>query len=254
MPPPAAGGGRGVRADRLDLAVCPGITVVPPGSLRPSGGSDHYRVFTQYVPPGRTRAGAPWLRRQTKMPYPPGSRPATCRGPARCRGRARPARPGNSRAGSQRGDDGRMTGWPRTPAGTPRSATIWPPARPRCCPPTSTSAACPRWRWPSRPARDRSAASWPGGTSTTTHRRLPGHHHRRLPAGPPELAGRSRGARRLAARADRRTDRGRRHASAAAGRMDAQPGPDDHCLVPMPVARHRLAARRRALHGLAHRR
>jgi deoxyribodipyrimidine photolyase len=37
------------RVARLELAVYPGITVVPPGHLRPSGGGDHYRVFTPYL-------------------------------------------------------------------------------------------------------------------------------------------------------------------------------------------------------------
>jgi deoxyribodipyrimidine photo-lyase len=33
---------------RLDLVCTPGVTVVPPGDLRPSSGGDHYRVFTPY--------------------------------------------------------------------------------------------------------------------------------------------------------------------------------------------------------------
>ena len=33
---------------RMDFVEFPGITVVPSGSLRPSGGGDHYRVFTPY--------------------------------------------------------------------------------------------------------------------------------------------------------------------------------------------------------------
>jgi deoxyribodipyrimidine photolyase len=37
------------QAARLELTVCPGVTVVPPGELRPSGGGDHYRVFTPYL-------------------------------------------------------------------------------------------------------------------------------------------------------------------------------------------------------------
>ena len=37
------------RAARLGLTLCPGVTVVPPGELRPSGGGDHYRVFTPYL-------------------------------------------------------------------------------------------------------------------------------------------------------------------------------------------------------------
>jgi deoxyribodipyrimidine photolyase len=37
------------RHARLELALCPGVTVVPPAELRPSGGGDHYRVFTPYL-------------------------------------------------------------------------------------------------------------------------------------------------------------------------------------------------------------
>lgn len=36
------------RAKRLELTLVEGSTVVPPGALRPSGGGDHYRVFTPY--------------------------------------------------------------------------------------------------------------------------------------------------------------------------------------------------------------
>jgi len=34
--------------ERIELRVFPGITVVPAGALTPSGGGDHYRVFTPY--------------------------------------------------------------------------------------------------------------------------------------------------------------------------------------------------------------
>jgi deoxyribodipyrimidine photo-lyase len=37
------------RQARLELVLSPGVTVVPPGELRPSGGGDHYRVFTPYL-------------------------------------------------------------------------------------------------------------------------------------------------------------------------------------------------------------
>jgi len=37
------------QAARLGLTLCPGVTVVPPGELCPSGGGDHYRVFTPYL-------------------------------------------------------------------------------------------------------------------------------------------------------------------------------------------------------------
>lgn len=34
---------------RLEFTLCPGVTVVPPAELLPSGGGDHYRVFTPYL-------------------------------------------------------------------------------------------------------------------------------------------------------------------------------------------------------------
>ncbi|GIH90006.1 cryptochrome/photolyase family protein [Planobispora siamensis] len=34
---------------RLGFRTFPGLTIVPPGALRPSGGGDHYRVFTPYL-------------------------------------------------------------------------------------------------------------------------------------------------------------------------------------------------------------
>jgi deoxyribodipyrimidine photolyase len=37
------------RGARLELALCPGVTVFPSGDLRPSGGGDHYRVFTPFL-------------------------------------------------------------------------------------------------------------------------------------------------------------------------------------------------------------
>jgi deoxyribodipyrimidine photo-lyase len=37
----------GCAAHRMELAVTPGLTVLPPGAVRPAGG-DHYRVFTPY--------------------------------------------------------------------------------------------------------------------------------------------------------------------------------------------------------------
>jgi len=33
---------------RMELVVCDGVTVVPPGAVRPTSGGDHYRVFTPY--------------------------------------------------------------------------------------------------------------------------------------------------------------------------------------------------------------
>lgn len=39
---------RACAEERLSLKVFDSVTVVPPGALRPSGGGDHYRVFTPY--------------------------------------------------------------------------------------------------------------------------------------------------------------------------------------------------------------
>ncbi|MEU0564882.1 deoxyribodipyrimidine photo-lyase [Nonomuraea sp. NPDC005983] len=39
---------RRLAAERIEVRTFPGVTVVPPGLLRPSGGGDHYRVFTPY--------------------------------------------------------------------------------------------------------------------------------------------------------------------------------------------------------------
>ncbi|GII01326.1 cryptochrome/photolyase family protein [Planobispora takensis] len=34
---------------RMEFRTFPGVTIVPPGALRPSGGGDHYRIFTPYL-------------------------------------------------------------------------------------------------------------------------------------------------------------------------------------------------------------
>jgi deoxyribodipyrimidine photo-lyase len=39
---------RRLAAERVDVRALPGVTVVPPGELRPAGG-DHFRVFTPYL-------------------------------------------------------------------------------------------------------------------------------------------------------------------------------------------------------------
>jgi deoxyribodipyrimidine photo-lyase len=55
---------RDCAAHRRDLVVTPGLTVVPPGELRPAGGG-HYRVFTPYW---RVWRAATWRRHD---PVPP---------------------------------------------------------------------------------------------------------------------------------------------------------------------------------------
>jgi deoxyribodipyrimidine photo-lyase len=64
---------------RLDLAVTPGLTVVPPGSLTPSGGG-HYRVFTPYWRAWRAARWRPCYPVPATVPMPavpdPGQIPA----------------------------------------------------------------------------------------------------------------------------------------------------------------------------------
>jgi len=52
------------RSHRLSLTLCDGVTIVPPLALRPSGGADHYRVFTPYWRAWRKQ---PW---RTELPAP----------------------------------------------------------------------------------------------------------------------------------------------------------------------------------------
>jgi len=52
------------REERIELVTHPGVTIVPPGAVTPSGGGDHFRVFTPYhrawsEAPLRERQGAP---------------------------------------------------------------------------------------------------------------------------------------------------------------------------------------------------
>jgi len=69
---------------RIELVVCEGVTVVPPGAVRPTSGGDHYRVFTPYWRAWRAfpvRAELPAPRRIV-LPggVPPGPLPGTGRG------------------------------------------------------------------------------------------------------------------------------------------------------------------------------
>jgi deoxyribodipyrimidine photo-lyase len=58
------------QAARLELTMCPGVTIVPPGELRPSGGGDHYRVFTPYLRAWERAARRPvsWLPKNLRLP------------------------------------------------------------------------------------------------------------------------------------------------------------------------------------------
>jgi deoxyribodipyrimidine photo-lyase len=95
---------------RIALKVLDAVTVVPPGALRPSGGGDHYRVFTPYW---RAWQGH---RRRTLVPAPrhvplpagvaPGQLPAAGRGGS----------PDPVRGGESAGRD-RLARWRRLAAG-----------------------------------------------------------------------------------------------------------------------------------------
>jgi deoxyribodipyrimidine photo-lyase len=92
--------------ERIELRAFPGVTVVPAGALTPSGGGDHYRVFTPYwrawsALPRFERAAAP---RRVSLPegITAGSLPslASLRGRGRDAGRPSPELPeGGERAG-----------------------------------------------------------------------------------------------------------------------------------------------------------
>lgn len=61
--------------NRMEFLTFPGVTIVPPGALTPSGGGDHYRVFTPYW-----RAWSQYRRREVldapgTVPFPEGLEP-----------------------------------------------------------------------------------------------------------------------------------------------------------------------------------
>jgi deoxyribodipyrimidine photo-lyase len=62
------------RTARLELTLCPGVTVVPPGELRPSGGGDHYRVFTPYLRAWERAARRPVAATPDQVRLPAGQR------------------------------------------------------------------------------------------------------------------------------------------------------------------------------------
>ena len=148
---------------RLDLVLTPGLTVVPPGDLKPASGG-HYRVFTPYW---RAWRAATWRRgcpvpQVIQMPavervgrIPPGDGAS----PAWPRAARRLAASGSSPGGS--------ASW----AATTRTTTTWPATRPLGSAPTCGSAACRRSRWRSARwtarAASSTAGSSPGETSST---------------------------------------------------------------------------------------
>jgi deoxyribodipyrimidine photo-lyase len=63
------------RASRRELVLSPGVTVVPAGGLRPSGGGDHYRVFTPYLHAWEDAAWRRVLQDPHRVRLPPGVAP-----------------------------------------------------------------------------------------------------------------------------------------------------------------------------------
>jgi deoxyribodipyrimidine photo-lyase len=59
---------RACREQRLDLQVWPGVTVAPPGSIVPTGGQDHFRVFTPYWARWRAAPRRSVLRAPPRVP------------------------------------------------------------------------------------------------------------------------------------------------------------------------------------------
>jgi deoxyribodipyrimidine photo-lyase len=57
---------------RLDLVLSPGVTVVPPGDVRPSGGGDHFKVFTPYLRAWEAAPRREVLEAPALVPLPPG--------------------------------------------------------------------------------------------------------------------------------------------------------------------------------------
>ncbi|MGV9773894.1 cryptochrome/photolyase family protein [Streptosporangium sp. NPDC003464] len=60
------------RRHRMGLRTFPGVTVVPPDALRPSGGGDHYRVFTPYWRVWSRQRRREVLKPPDKVPVPEG--------------------------------------------------------------------------------------------------------------------------------------------------------------------------------------
>jgi deoxyribodipyrimidine photolyase len=102
------------RSARLELTLCPGVTVVPPGELRPSGGGDHYRVFTPYLRAWERAARRPVAATPDRVRLPAGLTAGDLPD-ARCRGVA--AFPGGETAGNKRLDAWLRSGGPGGYAG-----------------------------------------------------------------------------------------------------------------------------------------
>jgi deoxyribodipyrimidine photo-lyase len=95
---------------RLQLRVTPGLTVVPPGELRPAGG-DHYKVFTPYWHAWRQARWRQTVPAPHTVPLPPGVRAGALRRPG---GASPHLAPGGETAGWQRARawlDGPLSGY-----------------------------------------------------------------------------------------------------------------------------------------------
>jgi deoxyribodipyrimidine photo-lyase len=96
---------------RLELTLCPGVTVVPPGELRPSGGGDHYRVFTPYLRAWEQAARRPVAAAPETVRLPDGLKAGDVPDLAAGR-RGAGAFPGGETAGNQRLDAWLRSGGP----------------------------------------------------------------------------------------------------------------------------------------------
>jgi deoxyribodipyrimidine photolyase len=104
------------REARLELTLCPGVTIVPPGELRPSGGGDHYRVFTPYLRAWERAARRPVVWRPKKVRLPDGLNAGDLPDLAAARQGAGPF-PGGETAGNKRLDAWLRSGGPDGYAG-----------------------------------------------------------------------------------------------------------------------------------------
>jgi deoxyribodipyrimidine photolyase len=104
------------QAARLELTVCPGVTVVPPGELRPSGGGGHYRVFTPYLRAWERGARRPMAATPARVRLPAGLTAGHLPGLAAARG-GTGTFPGGETAGNQRLDAWLRSGGPDRYAG-----------------------------------------------------------------------------------------------------------------------------------------
>ena len=241
------------RDEGLPLVATGSPYAVAPGRLTTQGGTP-FQVFTPFrrawldhgwAGPAPRPTGSPWAHLRSDGI--PGRRPRT----SGSRPRARPR---------------------RCAAGRSSCATTW-----RTTPPTATG---PTWTAPPRLSiplkygelHPRTLlADLPASADVVPLRAGLARVPRRRPLAPPGAAARvaagrwcprtpgpparrARRVRRLGRGPHRLPDRRRRHAAAARARLDAQPRPHGRRVVPGQGPARALAARRRALHGLAGRR